>query len=167
MPNIRARMSALRATSTPPRSSRGSGSVYPSSLALLTTSENGRPSCKPDITYPSVPEKEPEMRETGSAAPTTRPSAAITGSPAPTVASYRKRAALRGASASFENSDIGRSATGFLFDSTARTSGTPSPPAHMSRAGTVASVPVQSTRMQPGDAVAHCVATDLRKSAAG
>ena len=45
-PHSRARMTTLRATSVPLRSSRGSGSVYPSSFAVLTTSENARPSPK-------------------------------------------------------------------------------------------------------------------------
>jgi hypothetical protein len=54
-PLTRARIRALRATSMPLRSSRGSGSVYPRSYASSTRSLNFFPSSRPDVIKPSAP----------------------------------------------------------------------------------------------------------------
>mmetsp|Transcript_14269 Transcript_14269/g.36981 ORF Transcript_14269/g.36981 Transcript_14269/m.36981 type:complete len:246 (-) Transcript_14269:112-849(-) len=140
-PMPRAMMSALRATSTPPRSSRGSGSVYPRPLASSTISEKGRPCCSPVITYPSVPEKVPATRETGSCAALSRCSAAITGSPAPTVDSWRTRCMWRAGVPTRASYVACVPEKGFLFAHTTRL---PLSRARLS-AGTVSSVAVQST----------------------
>eukprot|EP00962_Isochrysis_galbana_P047969 scaffold19864_cov101-Isochrysis_galbana.AAC.2 len=139
-PSTRARIRALRATSTPPRSSRGSGSVKPSAFALLTTTEKGSPSCSADITNPRVPLSEPAILVTRSADATTRCRLAMAGRPAPTVDSSRTRGPDRPSHASID------AVTGFLLANTARMSVVA---VADSSAGSVASVAVQSTTMAP------------------
>ena len=80
-------MSALRATSMPLRSSRGSGSVYPSARAARTAAEKDISSCRQWQRVPSVPLKQPAMRCTSSPVSSSVRSVAMMGSPAPTVAS--------------------------------------------------------------------------------
>ena len=62
IPISRARITTLRPTSIPDRSSLGSGSVYPLACASLTISENGRLPSKLLNRYERVPERMPSMR---------------------------------------------------------------------------------------------------------
>ena len=62
-------MTALRATSVPARSSRGSGSVYPAALAVATASESGTPRASSFVMKPSVPESAHSIRPDAIARP--------------------------------------------------------------------------------------------------
>mmetsp|Transcript_4917 Transcript_4917/g.17174 ORF Transcript_4917/g.17174 Transcript_4917/m.17174 type:complete len:318 (-) Transcript_4917:202-1155(-) len=136
-----ARMSALRATSVPPRSSLGSGSVYPASFASLTTSLKVLPASRPLMTKPSVPLKAPATRLMASPARTSLRTAAFTGVPAPTVLSTRTRL---GSAMSASYSAIGP-VSGFLF-----ASATPAPPATADARSVPVSAAEQSANMAHG-----------------
>mmetsp|Transcript_23921 Transcript_23921/g.74815 ORF Transcript_23921/g.74815 Transcript_23921/m.74815 type:complete len:211 (+) Transcript_23921:205-837(+) len=88
-PASRASVTTLRATSVPERSSRGSGSVNPSSLACLTMSEKLSPGWKVLKMYESVPEKIPSILTILSPAVLIERSVLMIGSPAPTLASLK------------------------------------------------------------------------------
>ncbi|MNE56195.1 hypothetical protein D3C80_1510870 [compost metagenome] len=89
MPDSRARISSLRATSMPFRSSRGSGSVKPLPRAMPVASEKAIPSSN----LPKMKEREPDR--TPSKARSLSPALirfcrfSMTGRPAPTLVSYR------------------------------------------------------------------------------
>ena len=89
-PISRARMTSLRATSMPERSSRGSGSVYPRPLASRTTVGECRAWRRSDGTRTTAcPRARPRCGCTRSPVRIRSRSVVITGSPAPTVASYK------------------------------------------------------------------------------
>ena len=135
----------MRAASRPVRSSRGSGSAYPSSTASRTACENGLPADTADITYISVPLTDPSIRSTRSPVSTSLWKVSMIGRPAPDgrlVAHDPARLARRCRAGA--RSSAHEPASGFLF---ARTMSKPWPTAARSRSS-VSSL-VTSTMHRP------------------
>ena len=88
-PASRAKISNLRATSCPDKSSRGSGSVKPFSRASAVTSERESPSSNLPKINESEPDKIPSKYSSSSPAANKFCKFSITGKPAPTLVSYR------------------------------------------------------------------------------
>ena len=101
----------------PLKSSRGSGSVYPSAIASRSAALTGRPCSMAVSRNPSVPDVHPSIRRTTSPVSMSLASMSMTGSPAPTVASSRMRTPRWAARARSASTSPRAAVIGFLLAS--------------------------------------------------